>query len=69
MTANCQPQEAFAAYCPELHKDNFHPDKFAGLPARAWTHGRLVARRELLGAVVGVVKALLDTAKVYKVGG
>lgn len=42
---------AAAAYCPDLHKDNFHPDAFQGMPIRAMSHARLMARRELLGQV------------------
>ena len=58
--------DAAAHVCPDLHKDNFHPDKFIHMPTRAGSHKRLVARRELLGAVVALVRALGDTGKVYK---
>jgi hypothetical protein len=57
---------AAAAYCPDLHKDSFHPACFAGLPPRPSSHARLAARRELLAGVTALVKALLDTAKTYK---
>ncbi|GFR52418.1 hypothetical protein Agub_g14990 [Astrephomene gubernaculifera] len=58
--------EAAAVFCPDLHKNNFHPEMFASMRVRAPSHRHLVARRELLGGIVALVRALLEAGKVYK---
>ncbi|KAG2496933.1 hypothetical protein HYH03_004939 [Edaphochlamys debaryana] len=64
--AASSPSASASAYCPDLHKDNFHPDRFASMPRSAGSHRRLVARREMLGSVVGLVRALVEAGKAYK---